>query len=351
MKTRSLNKTLLQNLLQTISPSGNEEDMISIWFRETKPFADEVYTDNMGSAHAVLNSNSSRKVIISAHCDEIGFIVKSISSNGFLTIGTIGGWDPQVAVGQHVCINTKNGKVFGVIGKKPIHQQEDKKSASKIKELFVDIGTKSKTEAEKIVSIGDVMVIDHGFIELQNDMFSCRGCDDKVGVFIILETLRRLASEKLNVAVEGIATVQEEVGTRGIQPAVYATNADIGFVVDVTFANDHPNSEKDTDIALGKGAVITKGPHINKKLVSLVENTAQINKIPHQIAAIGQPYGTDTEPLQRVKTGIISSLISIPCRYMHSPSETCNYNDVQSIIDLLTETIKQITPDMSFKFE
>lgn len=346
----SLNKSLLKQLLNTVVPSGYEQDIVRLWTSKAKEFTKDVYVDSMGSAHAVINSKAKRKIIIAGHCDEIGLIVKSITDKGFLKIGTIGGWDPQVVVGQHVLIKTAKGIQRGVVGKQPIHNIIDIKAASKIKDLFVDIGAPDKQSAEAIVQIGDAMVLDHDYVELQNNNFASRGCDDKVGAFIALEVLRELSKEKLAVAVEFIASVQEEVGTRGIQPAAYLADADIAIAVDVSPTNDYPNAGADNELKLGKGAVIGRGPHVNAKLFELLKSTAESNSIPYQIEASGRPYGTDTEPLQRVRKGTASALLSIPCRYIHSPSETCNFDDIQAIIKLLVQTISKITTKTDFNF-
>lgn len=346
----NINKKLLREILESITPSGNEESLVKLWMRELKDVANVLYADAIGSAHAILNNTAQRKVVINAHCDEIGFIIKSISDEGFLKIAPLGGWDAQVAVGQRVKILSDNGIVFGVIGKKPLHQIEDFKVATKTKELFVDIGAKNKTDAARMVSIGDSMVLDQGFVELCNGLFSSRGCDDKVGFFIILEVLKELAKEHLDVAVEGIASVQEEVGTRGVQSAAYLANADIAFVVDINFANDHPCAEKDTDIRLGRGPILERGPHVNKKLFRLLRSTAELNEIQYQLNATGRAFGTDTEVLQKSRGGLASALVSIPCRYAHSPSETCSYKDIEAIINLLIASIKAINNDTDVNF-
>lgn len=349
-KQQISNKEFLKKLLGTVVPSGCEQDIVKTWVEEAKKITKNVYVDPVGSAHAIINPNAKRKIVVVGHCDEIGLIIRTISDDGFLRVGAIGGWDAQVVIGQRVMIKTRKGLVFGVVGKKPIHKIEDTKPASKLKDLFIDIGATSKKDAEKMVEIGDSMVLYQGYIELQNNTFSCRGCDDKVGAFIALEVLRKLSKQKLSVAVEAIASVQEEVGVRGIKTAAYLAQADVGFAVDVIPTNDTPDSVPDAEVILGNGGVIARGPHINTKLFELLKKTAKTKNIDYQVEASGRPFGTDVEPLQLSRGGVVSALVSIPCRYLHSPSEMCSFEDVQSTINLLVETINKITPKTDFSF-
>ena len=345
-----LDKNFLKNLLDTVVPSGYEQEIVKLWIDKAKEITSNVYVDSVGSAHAVINPDAPYKIVVTGHCDEIGLVVGSISDKGFLRVGNIGGWDPQVIVGQHVIINTKHGKLRGVIGKKPIHRIEDRKVASKIKELYVDIGAKDKKDAEKMIEIGDVMVLDQGFTELANNCFACRACDNKVGTFVALEVLKELADKKLPVCVEAIAATQEEIGSRGAIAAAYLSNANICFVVDTAPTDDTPDETKDVDLSIRSGVAIGRGPHVNSKLFELLKETAETNKISYQIEAAGNAFGTDTQWFQLSRGGMISSLLSVPCRYLHSPSETCSFDDIQATIDLLVKTISKIDQYTDFSF-
>ena len=350
-----MNKSFLKKLMATISPSGYEEEVAHVWLAEAKKITKDVWCDAMGSSHAVINPKAKRKIVLMGHYDEIGLIINSIDKDGFIRIDSVGGWDSQVLVGQRVVIRGGGAKknVYGVIGKTPIHLlgPDERNKATKIKDLFVDIGARSKKEAEKLVAIGDAMVLNQEFLDLENDNFTSRACDDKVGAFIVLEVLKELAKRKLDVCVEAVATSQEEVGTRGAIAAAYASNAEIGIAVDVTFAFDFPGADtKMGDIKIGGGAVLTRGCNVHPKLFSLLKNTAMDKKISYQTVAAGSPTGTDGRSIQVSRNGIITAVVSIPNRYMHSPSEVCNYKDVQAIIDLLVETISGITPKTDFDF-
>lgn len=345
-----LDKVFLKKLMDTVVPSGYEQEIVKLWVNEAKKITKDVYVDSVGSAHAIINPNAPFKIIVAGHCDEIGLVIKSISDKGFLRVGNIGGWDAQVVVGQHVIINTKKGKIRGVIGKKPIHLIEDVKAASKLKDLYVDIGATDRKDAETMVEIGDVMVMDQGYLELANNRFACRACDNKVGTFVALEVLKGLAGKKLPVCVEAIASTQEEIGCRGITAAAYLANANVGFIIDTTYTDDTPDSSPNYDLKIGKGVAIGRGPHVNAKLFELLKETAKAKKIAYQIEASGNAYGTDTDRFQLSRGGAVSSLISIPCRYLHSPSETCSFDDIQASIDLLVETISKITSKTDFSF-
>lgn len=345
-----LDKVFLKKLMDTVVPSGYEQEIVKLWIDNAKKITPNVYVDSVGSAHAIINPDAPYKIVVTGHCDEIGLVVKCITDKGFLRVGNIGGWDAQVIVGQHVIIKTKHGKLHGVIGKKPIHRIDDPKSASKIKDLYVDIGAKDKKDAEKMVEVGDVMVLDQGFTELANNCFACRACDNKVGTFVALEVLKELANKKLPICIEAIAATQEEIGSRGAIAAAYLSNANVCFVVDTAPTDDTPDETQNIDLKIRSGVAIGRGPHVNSKLFELLKNTAKANKIPYQIEASGNAFGTDTECFQLTRGGMISSLLSVPCRYLHSPSETCSFDDIQSTIDLLVKTISQINKKTDFSF-
>ena len=205
-------KTFLRNLLNQCGPSGFEEDAQACWSERTAKYADSVERDVHGNAIAVLNPTGKRKVMLAGHCDEIGFIITHISDEGFLHIASIGGIDDGVLPGTQVKVLTKGGHIDGVIGKKPIHliEPEDRKKTTKIKELWVDIGAKDRKDALKVVEIGDSITFAPNYLELKNGLFSSKGCDDKVGAFVVSEVIRILSKKpKLDVQVWSVSTVQE----------------------------------------------------------------------------------------------------------------------------------------------
>ncbi len=348
-------KQFLTDMVNAISPSGYEHCAAAVWKTYAKPFAATVETDVHGNSHAVINKGGKVKVMLAGHYDEIGFLISNIDDKGFLWIAAIGGWDPQIAQGQRVDIIGNGGKVVrGVVGKIAIHLQEpeQRKKVSEIKDLWVDIGVKSKAEAEKRVSIGDPLVIQYGFEELENGRAVGRAFDDRAGAFAILEAGRLLAKMNTQCEVHCVATVQEEIGLRGAQTAAFGIEPDVGIAVDVTFATDHPNIgsvvNQEGKVELDGGPVIARGPNINHKLFDLIIAAAKEEKIPVQIVAEARGTGTDANAIQLNRAGVATALISIPLRYMHSPCELLSLNDLEQVSRLLAAVVAKITPRTNF---
>jgi len=344
----------LANLVNSISPSGYEAPVAKVWKAEAETFAAKVWTDTHGNSHAVVNPGGSPRVMFAGHYDEIGFQISYIDDKGFLWVQALGGWDAQIAQGQRVQVSTRKGVIRGVFGKIGIHMQtpEDRKKVSEIKDLWVDIGAKDRKDAEKMVEIGDPLVIDSGFDELANGLAVGRAFDNRAGAFVILEAARQLTKLNPKAEIYAVATVQEEIGLRGATTAAYEINPDIGIAVDVTFSTDHPNMgevmKRENSIDLGKGPVIARGPNINSKLFDLLVKTAKTEKIPYQISAAPRGTGTDANAIQLSRGGVVAGLVSIPLRYMHSPCETISLKDLEDSIQLLVKTVAKITPSTNF---
>ncbi|MCS6902813.1 MAG: M42 family metallopeptidase [Candidatus Bipolaricaulota bacterium] len=352
METRSLE--FLKRLLATISPSGYEDEAAHVWAAEAKTFADEVRTDTQGNVIAVVHKGGKPRVMLAGHMDEIGFMITHIDDQGFLYFGQIGGWDPQIAQGQRVWIRTATGRVLGVIGKKPIHllKEEERTKVTKTDELWIDIGAKDRAEAEKLVRIGDPVVVDYGFAELRNGLVVSRGFDDKAGAFTVLEAGRLLAKLNPKAEIHIVATVQEEVGLRGAHTSAFGIDPLVGIAVDVGFATDFPtmaDEQKRLGIAkVGQGPLIARGPTYNHKVVQLLLETAQAHKIPYQMHAEPRGTGTDAYAMQMTRAGIAAGLVSIPNRYMHSPCEIVSLADLENAYTLIAHTVAQIDEKMSF---
>ena len=352
-------KTFLQNLLNQCGPSGFEEDAQTRWSKRTAKYADRVKRDVHGNAIAVLESKPGRKsrevrkVMLSGHCDEIGFIITHISDEGFLHIASIGGMDPGVLPGSQVKVMTRQGQIDGVIGKKPIHlmEPEDRKKTTQVKELWVDIGAKDRKNALKMVRVGNPVAFAPNYLELKNGLFSSKGCDDRVGSFVVSEVIKILSKKpKLDVEVWSVSTVQEEIGLRGARTSAYGIDPDIAIAVDVGFASDTPGIDKRVvgEVSLGKGPILHAGPNINRALGRLLETTAKKKKIECQFSSEPGATGTDANALQITRKGVATALVSIPNRYMHTMVETCSFSDLETTAKLIAETILAITPRMSF---
>ncbi len=348
MEEKSLE--FLKKLINAASPSGSEEETSLIWKEEVGKSVEKVKSDIHGNSIAILNEEKTPKVMIAAHVDEIGFMVKYIDKEGFIYFSAVGGVDSRLVSGQRVRIKTKNGNVLGVIGKKPIHllEPEERKKVDKISDLWIDIGAENENETKSKVDIGDVAVIDVGFNVLCSDRIVGRGLDDKAGAFVVAEVLKLLSTENFDACLSGVATVQEEIGLRGAKTSAYGISPDIGIAIDVAFATDFPTMDKKKtgDIKIGAGPVIARGPNINSKIFDLLVCVAREQDIPYQIEAIPRPTGTDANVIQLTKTGVATGLVGIPLRYMHTPVEVVSLKDLENTIKLVKQFILRINKDL-----
>jgi endoglucanase len=339
-----------QRILETPSPSGYESPLQGMVREYAAPFADEVRTDVHGNVIAVKNPDAPFKLMLAGHCDQIGLIVQHIDDDGFLYIQPIGGWDPQMLVGQRVKVWADGGPLLGVIGRKPIHllTEEERKQVPKIKDLWLDIGAANKDEAAKLVRIGDPVTLELAFGEVRNRRAVSPAMDDKAGLWVVIEALRRAEKKKLRCGLYAVSTVQEEVGLRGARTSAFGIDPQVGIAVDVTHATDCPTVEKkeEGDVRLGKGPVIYRGPNMNPKVVQLLIDAADQNQIPYQLAAAGKATGTDANAIQINRAGVAAGLVSIPNRYMHSPVEMISLDDIAKAADLLARFAEALTAEI-----
>jgi len=341
-----------KKILETPSPSGYEGPIQETVRDYVAEFADEVTTDVHGNVIAVKNPDAPLRLMLAGHCDQIGLIVQHIDDEGFLYVQPIGGWDPQMLIGQRMTLWTESGPVFGVIGKKPIHllTEEDRKKVPKIKDLWLDIGAADKEEAEGLVRIGDPVTVELAFNQLRNERAVSPAMDDKAGAWVVIEALRRAKKAKLNCALYAVSTVQEEIGLRGARTSSFGIDPQVGIAVDVTHATDCPTIDKkeEGDVKLGKGPVIYRGPNMNPKVVGQLIETAEAHELPYQLAAEGRATGTDANAIQVNRSGVAAGLISIPNRYMHSPVEMISLEDIDQAADLLARFAEQLGPEAEF---
>lgn len=345
-------KEFFQKMIETPSPSGFEEPVQAIVRDYIAPYADRVTTDVHGNVIAVRNPDSPFRVMFAGHCDQIGLIINYIDAEGFLYVLSLGGWDPQSLIGQRVKIWTKNGPIDGVIGKKPIHllTEEERKRVPKIQDLWIDIGASNKEEAEKAVRVGDAATVELAYRELLDDKIAAVATDDKAGVWVVMEALRRIDPAKLSVGVYAVSTVQEEVGLRGSKTSAFGIDPAVGIAVDVTFATDCPTIDKKVngDVLLGGGGVVAKGPNMNLRLTDELMAVAEKHGIAAQLAAEGRITGTDAASIQINRAGVATGLVSIPNRYMHTPTEVISWKDLNAAADLLARWAESITPDANY---
>ena len=345
--------TFLKRLLDTPGPSGYERAPARVWRDHAGTFA-EVTADVIGNSYAAAGPADGPTVLLAGHVDEIGLVITHIDDQGFLSIGPIGGWDPQVLGGQRVRFEGRARPVLGVIGKKPIHliKPEEREKASKLTDLWVDIGAANKEEAAARIEVGDAGVIDAQLLELPNGRIVSRSIDDRVGAFVVLEAVRRYAERPGAARVVAVATTQEEIGFRGggALPSAVRLNPAMAVVVDVTFATDHPGVDKKEigEATLGGGPVLTRGSVVSPVAYRLLREAAERLGVPVQIHAAGRMSSTDADAIHNAGTGVPTALVSIPNRYMHSPVEMVALDDLDRAADVIAEACRAVTAETDF---
>ncbi len=354
--TDQKSRQFLEDLLITPSPTGYEKAGVKVWKEYTEQFADEVVTDAYGSAAAKINTNGDvATVMLEAHCDEIGMVVQYISDQGFVYVNKLGGSDSTIARAKKVYIHNKRGRVVGVTGNTAIHLQTTKNGGGKQpawKDIYVDIGVNSKEEALDLIQIGDPITFTTEMEFLNDDILTGRALDNRMGGYIIAEALKKIKERRKDLKVNVIAlnSVQEEVGGFGARMMSYRFMPDVALVTDVTHSTDTPGiDQKDHGtVELGKGPTLQHGGANHPKVVDYLEGICDKAEISVQHEATSVRTGTDTDSIFYQQTGIPSALISLPLRYMHSPVETCNMNDVEDLINIMVEAVLGMRPDQTF---
>jgi putative aminopeptidase FrvX len=345
----------LKSLLDTPGPSSFETAPARAWRKEAESLADEVRADVAGNSYATLNPGGRPRVMLAGHIDEIGVMVTHIDDDGFVSFDTIGGWDPQVFVGQRVRLLGRGGQVAGVVGKKAIHimDKDDREKVSKVESLWIDVGAANRAEAERRLRIGDPGVLATGVVEFPNGRLVSRSIDNRIGAFVVLEAVRLLALEaKPPAAVIAVATTREEIAATGggARSSAASLEPDVAIVVDVTHATDYPGVDKRRhgDYRLGGGPVLSRGASVSEVVFELLAATAEAEKIPYSIEAASRDTRTDAEAIYNAHRGVATALISVPNRYMHSPNEMVALEDLERTARLLAAFARRLTPDTDF---
>ena len=346
----------LEEYLNNAAPTGYESNGQKIWMKYLKPYVDEFITDNYGTAVGVINPEKKFKVVIEGHSDEISWYVNYITDNGLIYVIRNGGSDHQIAPSKWVNIHTKKGVVKGVFGWPAIHVRDHAKEAPpKIDNIFIDIGAKDKKEVEKMgVHVGCVITYPDSFHILNKNKFVCRAIDNRAGGFMIAEVARLLKEnkDKLPFCLYVTNSVQEEIGLRGAEMITNTLKPDLAIVTDVTYDTSTPmiEAKKQGDAKIGKGPVITYAPAVQNNLREKIIRIAEKNKIPYQRLASSRYTGTDTDAFAYSNGGVPSALISLPLRYMHTTVEMVQKEDVENVIRLIYETLKNIKSNESFSY-
>jgi putative aminopeptidase FrvX len=342
----------LKDLLLTPGTSGQEENIQKVVRAYANEFAAEVETDVFGSLRATVNPKGTVTILLDAHCDQIGLIVKHIDSFGFIRVNPVGGWDLQILLGQRMVVHTASGPIPGVIARKPIHllDPEERKVVPKLKELWIDIGSLSEAETRSLVSIGDTVTPEPCLRELRNGRLAGVAMDDRTGIWVIMTALRKIAQGNPFAKVVAVSSAQEEIGLRGATTSTFSIKPDIAIAVDVTHATDCPGIDQNEfgRIEIGKGAVVVRGPNANPRVVELLVQQAQEKSIPIQINALGYPASNDGAAIQVSRGGCAMGLVTIPNRYMHTPVELVAESDLENASDLIAAFCLAVHKDSRF---
>jgi len=351
---------LLLDLLRARGPSGYESAPAEVWREAASRFA-EVRTDLVGTPLALIARRKpeheapapTRRLLVMAHIDEIGLIVTHIDDDGFLWFREVGGWDPQILVGQRIVLDTRDGPVTGVIGRKPVHllREEDRRKVADIRELHIDIGARNGEEARARVRIGDVAVVDAEPVELPGGRLTARALDNRLGSFVALQAARIVAEAGGGAwELAAVAAAQEEITFGGSRTSAFALEPQAAIVVDVTHATDAPGIDvKDAGKhELGSGPVITRGSTLNHELFERLVQAAEQEQIPFTVEASGRATGTDADAVHISRAGVPTGLVSIPIRYMHSPVELVQLDDVDACARLIAAFALALDAEVSF---
>ncbi|MDA3799395.1 MAG: M20/M25/M40 family metallo-hydrolase [Kiritimatiellae bacterium] len=351
-KYKVLKKSLsfLEELIKIASLSGSEKDIQNAYINYLKPTIKDFDADMLGNVSAILNPDATFKVMLAAHCDQVGLMVQYIDSNGFLMINKVGGPNLSTYSGQNVLVKSNDGKWLpGVIQRKSNSFSKDE--IENIENYFIDIGVSSEKEASRLVSAGTQIVVDTKLQKLTGFRYTASAFDDKIGVFAIAEAIKILSKYDLDIGVYAVSTVQEEVGTLGAKTASHAINPNVGIAVDVNYTSDYTSSPKKIvgNVGLGLGAVLVKGINVNAKVDELLTTAAKKENIKTQMSVCPGRTGTDARTIQLAGNGVATGLVKIPLRYMHSPTEVLDMSDVEDTINLLVAFVLSISEDIDFR--
>jgi endoglucanase len=339
---------LLDKLLRAPGPSGYEAPAAAAW-REAASFA-TLSSDGIGSSVARIGEASPLLAVV-GHIDEIGLVVRHIDENGILWFAPVGGWDPQILVGQRVEVQGPGGPVPGVVGRKPLHllDADQRKKVVELKSLHIDIGAGDRDEAAAMVRVGDPVVIAGEPLQLAGGRSVSRAMDNRLGAYVALEALRRCNERgQLTASLAAIAAVQEEIGLFGARTSTFAVEPDLAIVVDVTHATDAPGiDEKELGShALGSGPVIYRGATLSPRVFELLVEAAEGVEMPHTVGATGNSTSTDADAIQFARSGVPTGLVSIPLRYMHSPVEMVQLADVEAAVELIVAFAERLSDEI-----
>jgi len=337
----------LEKLSNANGVTGREDEVRELMKQYLKPYVDETREDRLGNLIAFKKGNKDAPtVMLAAHMDEVGLMIKNIKKKGFLQFAKVGGIDDRVLLAQKVIVHTDKGPLIGVVGSKPPHIQteEEQKKVVDADRLFIDVGAKDKNEAKKMgVQVGDVVSFDTKFVQIGENVVLGKALDDRVGCAMMVETMKRL--QKVDCNVYAVGTIQEEVGLRGATIAAFQVAPDVCIVLETTVAGDMPGVEEGKAPAkMGEGPVVTvadAGLIAHPKILRLLIDSAKEHKIPYQLET-GIRGSTDAARISLSREGVPSGVISVATRYIHSPAAILNLDDAEKTVKLAVAAIEKV---------
>jgi endoglucanase len=336
----------LEQLSNACGVTGREDEVRKLLKTMLKPYADEVKEDKMGNVIGIKKGKKKApKVMLAAHMDEIGLIVKNITKDGFLQFAKLGGIADRILIAQRVLVHTRKGKKPGIIGSKPPHimKDEERKKVISADNLFIDVGATNKKDAQKMgIKVGDVVSFDTKFVKINKDLVVGKAFDDRVGCCLLVEVMKQL--KNVDCTVYAVGTVQEEVGLRGATVSAFQIYPDLALAFDVTVAGGVPGvREVEAPVKMREGPVIgvmDAGLITHPRVLSLLVDAAEKAKIKYQLET-GLAGSTDAARIALTREGVPSGVLSIPTRYIHSPSSMLSLSDVQKATKLAVAAIKE----------
>lgn len=348
--------TFLENYINNASPTGHETSGQKLWLEYMKPYIDTYISDNYGSVVGIINPESSYKVVIEAHADEISWFVQYITEDGLIYVSRNGGSDHTIAPSKRVNIHTENGIVKAVFGWPAIHtRRTSSEPIPSLKNIFLDCGCTSKQEVLDLgIYVGCVATFEDEFMTLQNRYFGGRALDNRMGGFMIAQVARLIRENgiQLPFGLYVVNSVQEEIGLRGAEMIARTINPNVAIITDVTHDTSTPMIDKieNGDIKCGLGPSLTYGPAVHNNLLKMIIETARKYEIPFQREAASRSTGTDTDAFAYTHGGIPSALISLPLRYMHTTVEMANQSDVANVVRMIYYLLLEMEANYDFRY-
>ena len=341
-----MNKEFLYSLLDSMSVTGNEIPLQKKVILEMTPHCDEIRTDLTGNVYSIINPDAPFRVLLAGHIDEIGLIVTLVQEDGLLRVGKAGGIYPQVYPGHQVVIHGAKGPVYGAV----VNYHGLIKDGLKAEELYIDIGAKDGNDARQYVEAGDPITLHTYHQEMLNGNLTARAIDDRAGAFILLEAMKRAKERGCQVCVTTATTVGEETNKRGAVWSGNAVKPHVALAVDVTYCTDVPGThpEEGGMVCLGKGPVLCNSTLINKKFNEMLKTCARERNIPFQVETYLNKTCTDIDELHLFGDNVATALVSLPLRYMHSPAEVCNLQDIENTIELIAQFLCRVDENTDF---